>query len=480
MEDGKSCLQDLESDLLRQLYVKVCPNATRPGSKAAVDCTLNAGQIQESNQTDLQTGERQLHVTVENGGMLLPQCADGFEPNAAKLSCANGALFPASYECSPKACKAPTSTTVPNAFDGGGCLEGSGDIAHGSWCTPRCESGYRASWSEEAVDPALEPAHGCDWPTRPSATALCCSRGVLLPSRFKCEPYMQLSDTLSTLAVKTVFHLMSEIVPEGLSLVKMEHSKTADVDRLFVVRKARGVSVDFRRFNGYFEMLGNLSAPLPNETRGLGKFAVNISGRLEVDWLNDTIRCYPDKLKCKINTLAYMHSMHRDFANFSATKFEDMGMNMTTKPEKFDWMNSYEDACGFNLCSKIYELSIGFENRHTGFSRKPSVDMASKMVEYNCTGTDPSFILFLPTLIMTFVTALFYCFSSQLLLQPWKDSWKVRRRIERLNDTKKAADASAASSAETPTSPDMPSPQPPAPSPASPSAPRPETPPSYS
>eukprot|EP00929_Paragymnodinium_shiwhaense_P005430 TRINITY_DN10736_c0_g2_i1.p1 TRINITY_DN10736_c0_g2~~TRINITY_DN10736_c0_g2_i1.p1 ORF type:complete len:572 (-),score=104.24 TRINITY_DN10736_c0_g2_i1:133-1848(-) len=440
MVDDKPCLHDLDSDLLRQLYLKVCPNATRHATATATGCILQVGAISQSNHTD-ESGTRRSMISVEDGGMVVPKCAHGYAPDVPKLTCARGALFPGSYECKPIPCQAPNSSLVRGVYEGGGCAEGD-SVLHGQWCTPRCESGYRAVWPPDVADVGKEPGQACDWPTRPTPTALCCSAGVLMPPRFKCEPYMVLSSTLSTLAVKTLISIASNIVPQGVAIRKVEHAKTADIEKLYAVKTDRGVAVDFRKFKGYFEVLANLSDPLPNESQGLGKFAVNISGQVEVDWLNDTVRCFPDQLKCKINTLAFMHNSHSDFSKQLANP-EAMGaLNLTTKSERFEWMNTYEDACGFNLCGKIYELSVDSYKKDTEF-RKPGAD-TSKFVQYACSGIDPSYIIFVPGIVLTTITIVFNCFSSQLLLVHWKKQWLQNRRVERLKSQGAAEEAAAA------------------------------------
>lgn len=98
---------------------------------------------------------------IASGATCSTTCGPGFEASAAKLTCTAGTLSPATFTCSEVRCRSPTG--LPHAPHVG-CAEGS-TIAGGRSCTPRCNSGYT-----------------------PSVASMACRQGVFEPNSFSCLP----------------------------------------------------------------------------------------------------------------------------------------------------------------------------------------------------------------------------------------------------------------------------------------------------
>lgn len=79
--------------------------------------------------------------TVASGENCTPTCAIGYGPSNEYLSCSLGTLDPATYTCEPLPCTVPD---VEGALASGLCAEGS-TFEHGDTCTAQCATGYAPS-----------------------------------------------------------------------------------------------------------------------------------------------------------------------------------------------------------------------------------------------------------------------------------------------------------------------------------------------
>eukprot|EP00439_Symbiodinium_sp_Y106_P015182 s1366_g2.t1 len=113
----------------------------------------------------IQNGANQLcreGRTLQSGSLCTTQCADGYTPSVASLSCSLGKLSPRTFSCNPLPCNTPR---VDNR-QGNGCKGKRGNtIDSGATCTPQCRAGFTPSESE-----------------------LRCSATVLTPATFACNP----------------------------------------------------------------------------------------------------------------------------------------------------------------------------------------------------------------------------------------------------------------------------------------------------
>jgi len=100
--------------------------------------------------------------TIQSGGTCTTQCADGFAPSVAALSCSLGKMSPRTFSCVPDPCVLPQVTDR----QGNGCKGKRGtSIASGTTCYPECKAGFS-----------------------PSESSLKCTAATLTPSTFKCNP----------------------------------------------------------------------------------------------------------------------------------------------------------------------------------------------------------------------------------------------------------------------------------------------------
>lgn len=113
----------------------------------------------------IQNGANQLcreGRTLQSGSLCTTQCADGYTPSVASLSCSLGKLSPRTFSCNPLPCNTPR---VDNR-QGNGCKGKRGNtIDSGATCTPQCRAGFTPSESE-----------------------LRCAATVLTPATFTCNP----------------------------------------------------------------------------------------------------------------------------------------------------------------------------------------------------------------------------------------------------------------------------------------------------
>lgn len=156
-----------------------------------------------------------------HGERCTPQCAASFQPSPKTLLCSLGVFEPRTFTCAPLGCSAPQG--IPFA-EAAACQEGS-VVAHGSACTARCQPGYTAWPPSLACGLGnLSPASfdclpsGCSAPSRigmaaepscvegafiqsggactakcapgyyPTTLAMICFGGALLPDSFSCQP----------------------------------------------------------------------------------------------------------------------------------------------------------------------------------------------------------------------------------------------------------------------------------------------------
>ncbi|CAK8999957.1 unnamed protein product [Durusdinium trenchii] len=99
---------------------------------------------------------------IASGDKCTSQCAAGYVPSTAQLSCSLGKLTPSFYSCNPEPCTLPQFANRK----GNGCKSKSGQtVASGETCTAECAAGYT-----------------------PNELSLKCYAGVLTPATFSCFP----------------------------------------------------------------------------------------------------------------------------------------------------------------------------------------------------------------------------------------------------------------------------------------------------
>eukprot|EP00927_Polykrikos_kofoidii_P046739 TRINITY_DN40877_c0_g1_i1.p1 TRINITY_DN40877_c0_g1~~TRINITY_DN40877_c0_g1_i1.p1 ORF type:complete len:664 (+),score=76.34 TRINITY_DN40877_c0_g1_i1:162-2153(+) len=409
----EKCMPDASPGSLKNAYLKLCPNATRAsGSRKnrTTSCQFDAKGIEFAAFADNDGG-----LSSPDGGSIFPRCIAGYSPSQKRLECARGALFPSTYSCLEILCTAPKHTDIPNSFAGGSCKEGR-EIGHGKWCTPRCMSGFRPVWHSE--DNGLIGALGCDWSTRPSQASMCCHKGILTPSSFQCEAYLELSRSLSTVVMRMLLNVAAETGPEGLKLRSIQESAQNKAEHIYVEAEREGkpgVATDLVGIDAQYEFEADMRKPMT--VFGRGKFLVDMRGDARLVWMHDGFKCTPN-LNCNLTLLNYTNHQ-----NNTSNQIEG---ELAATPENFTkwpWMSDYEEAFGWNVCNKLYEYAVGAHSKSRASIKKLS--------SYQCDGTDPKPVLFVPVVVGTICTFLFWWFSPSLLLRSWKKRYLAFRRHER-------------------------------------------------
>lgn len=100
---------------------------------------------------------------IIHGSDCAANCAQGYAPDRAVLTCSYGSFFPADFECKAQPCSAEMGMNPLNGHPSGPCKEGI-SIPSFSICTLQCESGYR-----------------------PTVDTLYCEFGSFTPAEFWCH-----------------------------------------------------------------------------------------------------------------------------------------------------------------------------------------------------------------------------------------------------------------------------------------------------
>eukprot|EP00928_Gymnodinium_smaydae_P046693 TRINITY_DN31116_c0_g1_i1.p1 TRINITY_DN31116_c0_g1~~TRINITY_DN31116_c0_g1_i1.p1 ORF type:complete len:594 (-),score=123.91 TRINITY_DN31116_c0_g1_i1:79-1860(-) len=370
---------------------------------APTKCFLNAGKIRNANYS-------KNVLTIHPSGMLEAKCGNGLMPNVPELKCAYGALFPGTFSCTEKICKAPE---MPNGYPGGSCLEGE-TVNSREWCTPKCASGFTPVWRPDEVRPEDDI---CNLTERPANNSICCYDGQLPKPLFKCYASSFAPAKLRQAMSKQLFGIVQNVVPAGMTKISghgLSSMPAASVE--FVANADAGVFTHFRGIRYAYEFKADMILPIPEEFNGRGRFKVNVTGDLDMLWDNGGLLCNPFKLNCDIRMLEFKpipedgSELTEPLVRFDATK-------------KFEWMRKFDKNCANKICDRMNGWMQGHFNTEV-------IDPAL-LTDYTCAGWDPGVVLIFPCVVCPFLTLAFIAFSRRLFLRRWQRDFLNKPKQER-------------------------------------------------
>lgn len=425
------CMGAFTGGDLGRVYRELCPDAKREkyvdllGANTHVtECYLDLTTIPKAipERGDSTAKHFKTAFEVQDRAVTWTWCQTGYIPSVQSLSCVLGFFFPPTFKCEENVCPSPNMENVSNAYAGSACEEGDG-VAEGGWCTPRCASGYKAVWTQPSASQSK-----CDAAKKTSRVALCCHAGTMSPPTFACEPFIDTAKTLKDGMTRLLANTLTEAVPQGVRVVAVKHAKNQTAKNLWVLdvsgrSKEKSIATDFMGLDMRYSIEADLTSPLPESSkpvpsRGRVILDTHVTGDVHVLWKEQSVQCLPVGLKCKI-------SLRKYFEGEIVEPNDPLDESLMSDPPRgwspfgWEWLTKWQDECSTELCSRL-------EQKAKGTNLRP-ID-GSLYEDYKCQGIDPLFILIGPLVVGPVLTLIFIIFSRTILLDKWKNKYKMSKR----------------------------------------------------